>query len=356
VSRNRLLTFVLIALGIILGTIALDALLPALQLVPSIPLPDLLQNYATIFLGIFIEAAPFLLLGSLASGLISEFVKADDLARFMPRNKVPAAIVGSLMGMVFPVCECGVVPVVRRLYQKGFPLSAGIAFLLGAPVLNPVVIASTYAAFGLSPIFWARIILTFVIAVGVGLVFSVQVNPIRVLRPVSLAPLMGGKDDRRQTTDDGIRSSVVGHPSSVVGRPSFAIRLQNAFNVAADDFFDTGRYLVVGILVATTLQVFVSQSALVGLARGPVLSVIALELLAFVISVCSTVDAFIALSFVNTFSIGAIVAFLVFGPMVDIKSTMMFLGIFRRRVVLYIVILTFLATTLAGVFINLYLY
>ena len=351
-TQKRLVSFILITLAIILGTLALDALLPIVRL-PAIPLPDLLQNYVTVFLGIFIEAAPFLLLGSLAAGLIAEFVTPDDIARFFPRNKIAASIAGALLGMVFPVCECGVVPVVRRLYQKGFPISAGIAFLLGAPVLNPIVIASTYAAFGLGPIFWGRIAFTLLIAAGIGLVFSTQSNLARVIVPRTLVPVMGGMDEGRRPRLEGKPPS---HPFPAPHfRPSasISIRLQNAFSVATDEFFDMGRFLVVGALIATTLQTFVPQQTLIGIGRGPVSSVIALQLLAFVLSVCSTVDAFLALSFVNTFTVGAIIAFLVFGPMVDIKSTMLYLNVFRPRVVFYIVALCFLSSLLIGVFINL---
>jgi uncharacterized membrane protein YraQ (UPF0718 family) len=341
-----LLTFVLIVLSILLGTIALDALLPALQL-PAVPLPDLLQNYVTVFLGIFIEAVPFLLLGSVAAGLITEFVSADDIARFFPKNKVAGAFAGSLLGMLFPVCECGVVPLVRRLYQKGFPVSAGISFLLAAPVINPVVIASTYAAFGNSPIFWGRIIFTIVIAFGIGMVFSVQPNMARVVLPRSLAPVMGGIDQ------DQSAKGKVQTPARASNKPSFSLRLQRALGVASDEFFDMGKYLVLGTLIATTLQTFIPQQALMNVGQGPVSSVIALQALAFVLSVCSTVDAFLALSFVNTFTAGSIIAFLVFGPMIDIKSTLMFLNVFRPRVVFYLAALTFLSTLLVGVFINL---
>jgi uncharacterized membrane protein YraQ (UPF0718 family) len=343
------MTFVLIVLGILLGTIALDALLPALQL-PALPLPDLLQNYATVFLGIFIEAVPFLLLGSVAAGLITEFVSADDIARFFPKNKVAGAFAGSLLGLLFPVCECGVVPLVRRLYLKGFPISAGIAFLLAAPVINPVVIASTFAAFGNSPIFWGRIIFTIVIAFGIGLVFAVQPNTMRVLLPRSLAPVMGGS---------GMGNDELGMGNSKpapIQNSKFStlnLRLQRALSVASDEFFDMGKYLVLGTLIATTLQTFIPQQALVSVGSGPIMSVVALQMLAFVLSVCSTVDAFLALSFVNTFTAGSIIAFLVFGPMIDIKSTMMFLNVFRPRVVFYLMALTFLSTLLVGVFINL---
>jgi uncharacterized membrane protein YraQ (UPF0718 family) len=340
------MTFVLIVLGILLGTIALDALLPALQL-PAVPLPDLLQNYATVFLGIFIEAVPFLLLGSVAAGLITEFVSADDIARFFPRNKVAGAFAGSLLGMLFPVCECGVVPLVRRLYQKGFPISAGISFLLAAPVINPVVIASTYAAFGNSPIFWGRIIFTIVIAFGIGMIFAVQPNTMRVLLPRSLTPVMGGIDQGQRA------KGKLQTPAIASEKPSFSLRLQRALSVASDDFFDMGKYLVLGTLIATTLQTFIPQQALVNVGSGPIMSVVALQALAFVLSVCSTVDAFLALSFVNTFTAGSIIAFLVFGPMIDIKSTIMYLNVFRPRVVFYIAALTFLSTLLVGVFINL---
>ncbi|BCX05828.1 MAG: hypothetical protein KatS3mg053_3766 [Candidatus Roseilinea sp.] len=348
--QRRLSTPLLIALAILLGTIALDALMPVVRL-PAMPLPDVLQNYVTIFLGIFIEAAPFLLLGSLASGLIAEFVTADDIARLFPRNKFAGAVAGALLGMIFPVCECGVVPVVRRLYQKGFPISAGIAFLLGAPVLNPIVIASTYAAFGFGPIFWGRLTFTLLIAIGIGLVFGVQSNLARVIAPRTLAPVMGGMDDDRPMRHRAPTPGAPFAPSRPGG--SLTLRLQNAFSIATDEFFDMGRFLIIGTLIATTLQTFVPQQALIGIGRGPVTSVIALQLLAFVLSVCSTVDAFLALSFVNTFTVGSIIAFLVFGPMVDIKSTTLYLNVFRPRVVFYIIALCFLSALLIGVFINL---
>lgn len=338
-ARKRLAVVVGMMLIVILGTLALDNLLPLFGAASPLNLPDLLQNAVTIFLGIFVESAPFLLLGSLASGLVAEFVTPDDIARFTPRNRLAATVAGSVLGILFPVCECGVVPVVRRLYQKGLPVSAGIAFLLGAPVLNPIVIASTYAAFGLGPVFWGRIGFTFLIAVGVGLVFAAQPDAASVLRP--RLPSAGAHPDSTIIAVEDIQVD------------GLSRRLQRALGIAADDFFDMGRYLVAGGLIATTLQVFVPQPALAGIGAGPAGSVIALCLLAFVLSVCSTVDAFLALSFVNTFTTGSIVAFLVFGPMVDIKSTLMFLGVFRRRPVLYLILLPLLAAIAAGILVNL---
>jgi uncharacterized membrane protein YraQ (UPF0718 family) len=128
---------------------------------------------------------------------------------------------------------------------------------------------------------------------------------------------------------------------------------RQALNSAGDDFLDMGRYLVVGSLLAAALQTLVPQTVLLAVGQTPVMSVLAMQLLAFVLSVCSTVDAFIALSFAGTFATGAIVAFLTFGPMVDIKSSMMYFGVFQRRAVVYIILLAWLLTFVAGVTWNL---
>jgi hypothetical protein len=101
------------------------------------------------------------------------------------------------------------------------------------------------------------------------------------------------------------------------------------------------------------MQTLIPQSALLTVSAGPVVSVLTLIALAVILSICSTVDAFIALAFAGTFTTGSILAFLVFGPMVDIKSTLMFLGVFRRRTVTYLILLPLLMTILAGVVINL---
>jgi hypothetical protein len=334
-SRAQLLTAVAVLLALLLGTIVLDTALPALSVLPVLALPDALQNFVTVFLGIFIEAAPFLLFGSLASGLIAVYVSADDIAAFFPRSRPLATVAGALLGIAFPVCECGVVPVVRRLSQKGLPISAGIAFLLAAPVINPVVIASTYAAFGTGIVFWGRIGFTLLVAIVVGLVFIAQPQLIKVLKPRSLGVLSGAS---------GVAPA---------GPPPRGSRLQLAFSTAAEDFFDVGRYLVIGSLLAAGLQTFVPQRAMLDIGSGPIASVLALQALAYVLSVCSTVDAFLALSFSGSFTTGSIIAFLVFGPMVDIKSTLMYLGLFRQRPVIYIIALTFLLTLLIGLFINL---
>lgn len=327
VNIIRLLTGVLVLLifaGVLPGNIryALD---------------DKLQTFTTIFLGIFIEAVPFLLAGSLVSGFIAVFVDRDMITNYVPRRAVPAALTGAVMGFIFPVCECGVVPVTRRLYKKGLPLPVGITFLLSAPVINPIVLASTYVAFGFSPILIGRYLLTFLIAFAVGIIFHFA-KPEDVLRPV-------------EETGIGLINNHNNMPASTDGKEQKRGLL--AVVTAADDFLDMSRYLIIGSLLAAGMQTFIAQGVLLTFGSDSILSVIAMMVLAFVLSICSTVDAFLALSFANVFTTGSVLSFLVFGPMVDIKSALMFLGVFRRRTVLYLILLPLLFTLLFAIFINL---
>ena len=286
--------------------------------------------FSTYFLGIFIEAAPFLLLGAFISGLLEAFVQRDDLTRLIPRRILPATVVGALLGFVFPVCECGVVPVVRRLFRKGLPLSVGIALLLAAPVMNPVVFASTFIAFGWGPLLWGRFLITFIVAVTVGLVFA-RAKPAEAL----LYP------DQREVL------------TLHTGRPKWHVGLRHAGRVAIDDFFDMGRFLVIGSLLAAALQTFADSRVLLEIGQAPVRSVFAMQLLGYVLSVCSTVDAFLALSFAGSFSTGALLAFLSYGPMIDIKSTLMFSGVFRRPVVGVLIVMPLLLIALITIWMNL---
>ncbi len=321
--------------GLVLAGMVLAAVLGTGQDAGTI-----LNIFSTRFLGIFIEAAPFLLLGTLVSGLLEAFVSHDDIARWTPRNPILATIAGAFMGMVFPVCECGVVPVVRRLFNKGLPMSVGVTFLLAAPVMNPVVLVSTYIAFGLGPIWIGRFVITALVAVGVGLVFALSARPHEVLQPQSLMPVMGG-------------SGEVIPMYAVHKRPGLLAGLRQALEMAGDEFFEMGRYLIIGSMLAAGMQTLISQNVLLALGEGPVISVLVMQALAFLLSVCSTVDAFLALAFVGTFTSGSILAFLTFGPMVDIKSTLMFMGVFKRRTVLYLILLPMLMTLLIGIWINL---
>jgi uncharacterized membrane protein YraQ (UPF0718 family) len=324
----RLAMILLAMIGLGMLWIASGVLLPtALQ-----RLSERLQGVVTVFLSIVIEALPFLLAGVFTSSAIHLFVSPERVRRLAPRSLLLAALVGAWLGLLFPVCECGSVPTARRLLAKGAPLPLGLAFVLAAPAVNPVVIASTWVAFGGNPtIVLMRIGLTVVIATIVGLVLGTGIAPEQVLA--------------RLESDDVCDHDHHDHATSWLG---------TLLGHASSEFFDMGRYLVIGAAIAATLQIFVPQEALLALGQGPVLSAAALMGLAVVLSICSTVDAFVALAFANSVLPGSLLAFLVFGPMIDLKSILMLTTTFRRRTVALIVLLTVQLVLLAAVAINLY--
>lgn len=303
-----------------------------------------LSTLATIFLGIFIEALPYLLLGIIASGFIEVFVKKDLILRLLPKNRLVGILLGSVLGLLFPVCEHGVVPLTRRLFQKGMPVSMGITFMLAAPVMNPIVIASTLAAFGLGPVFWVRIILTLLIAIVTGLVFSFQKeDEILASMPEILVydcHHCGSQVNPNTLTDTGT---------------TLKEKILQSIELAGDEFFDIGLYFIIGAFLAAVLQTFVPQNILLAIGGGPVLSIFLMITLAVVLSICSTVDAFVALSFAQTFSTGSILAFLVYGPMIDIKAIMMFTRVFKKKTILYLAIIPLFLVILASLFITFYL-
>lgn len=287
------------------------------------------------FLAIVVEALPFLLLGALISGLLDSFVLPGDIARLMPRSTVLATILGAAIGLIFPVGECGVVPVARRLTIKGLPLPAGVAFLLAAPVINPIVLASTYAAFGFGPLLIGRLLLTSAVAVITGLIFALAARPQDAFRPDVLALMPSPAA-----------------PPSTTRRPSFGPGLRHALTVAVRDLLDFGRYLLLGAALAAALQLFITPEVLTEYG-GAVLPLLGLLALAFILSVSPLADAAFLLPLAGTFAPGSLLAFLVLGSMVDLKSAILFLGLYKPKAVVFLVIIPLLLIFWAGVWLNL---
>jgi len=330
--KNRGLVFAVVITVLLM---VLSSQIPLLAILPW--LWSRLSVFSTVFLGIFIEAVPFLLLGTVGSGVVEVFFNQELFQRLSPRRVFTRALAGSLMGLLFPVCECGVVPLTRRLFSKGLPLVSGIAFLLAAPVLNPIVILSTSAAFGWGWMLVGRLGLSLLIAVIVGMIFSTAQNPAEILLP-------------RQVEHN--HSFIVSPPNLPPTPPTLRQRFTRVAVIAGDEFFEMGRYLILGAILAAAMQALIPQQILLGLGQGPVTSVLLMLALAVILSICSTVDAFVALGFMGTFSPGAILAFLVFGPMVDIKTTLMYLSVFKKRAVAYLILLPFALSFLAGLLVN----
>ncbi len=318
-----------------------------------------LHSAFTLFLSLLVEAIPFLLLGVLLSSALLVFMDEGKLIAYIPKNPLLGAFVGSCVGFLFPVCECGNVPVARRLLMKGMPTSVAIGFLLAAPTINPVVIWSTWVAFrGQPEIVVLRVLFSLTIATIIAWVFSFQKDPRPLLQPL-LASRIGLL---RSSTPVRQSSPVLPEPIPVLlqsgtfllDRPGKPLRLDETIPVSAawasprdprmSQFLDNvmvelrelGGMLVLGSAIAACIQVFVPREIILNLGQGTISSIVAMMILAAVVSICSTVDSFFAISFASTFTTSSLLAFLVFGPMFDIKSVGLMLSIFRPRMIFYL--------------------
>jgi uncharacterized protein len=279
------------------------------------------------FVSIFLEALPFMLLGALIGGFIEVFVSKTVITRIVPARPLPAILLAAGLGLVFPVCECAIVPVVRRLFSKGLPLGAGIAFLLGGPIVNPLVALSTAVAYGNDPVIAGyRLASGYLIAVVMGLLIDRLFS--------RKTALVDGPGKCNAETDGGCID-----PQR---SPSIRVRLLQALRHGASDFIDIGRFLVFGAFVAGMLQTLVARGDLAGLFASLPLSVLAMMALALLLSLCSEADAFVAASFRTTLPISAQMAFMVLGPMLDLKLVAMYFRVFKKRLILVMSISTFI--------------
>jgi uncharacterized membrane protein YraQ (UPF0718 family) len=344
-----------------------------------------LNSAFTLFLSLLVEAVPFLLLGVLFSGLLQFFVDERKLVCLMPRRPFLGALVGSCIGFLFPVCECGNVPVARRLLMQGVPSSVAIGFLLAAPTINPVVFWATWTAFRDQPeIVFLRIGCSLAIATIIGWVFSAQ-SDLRPLLQTAVARAMPirtptrkevkgskGQPNPNPETSSLLQSGTyfLGQSEQPVDALNFQATAMAAVATAGKPFSDKlnlmlegmiqelrelGGVLVLGSAIAAILQAFVPREAILALGQSPVTSILAMMLLAVIVSICSTVDSFFALSFSSTFTTGSLLAFLVYGPMIDLKGIGLMLAIFKARSVFYLLALAGLMTFLASLLVNLYL-
>lgn len=349
-----------------------------------------LASAFTLFMSLLVEAFPFLLIGVLFSSALLFLIDEGKLVKWLPRNPLLGALLGSLIGFLFPACECGNVPVARRLLLQGAPAAVAIGFLLAAPTINPIVIWATWTAFRDQPeIVVFRVLGSLAIATIVGWVFSAQVDMRPLLQPAlanampappgsaeaekptllqsgtfmlgggSLSGLPGGAASRLAGTRSGEqpqRFEAMAYQSVMAAElalpKAWGDRLRLFLDNTLQELRELGGVLVIGSAIAACIQVFVPREVILGLGQSPVTSIGAMMVLAGVVSICSTVDSFFALSFAGTFTGGSLVAFLVYGPMIDLKAIGLLLSVFKPRAIFYLFILITQLTFLYSLFLN----
>ncbi|MEB3156949.1 MAG: permease [Cyanobacteriota bacterium] len=317
----------------------------------------LAQRFATawaLFQGLLIEALPFLLLGVLIATGARWLSPGGRWLRRLPAHPVLGPLTGAGLGLALPACECGNVPVARRLLAAGTPVGTALGFLFAAPVLNPIVLASTWAAFPDRPwLLLLRPLGAVVVAVGLALLLGLLgegalltgelLEERRLSRPLSELSLL----ERRS----GLLGAPAVPPSPPPpSRPTAAELLRHG----STEFLTLSLVLVAGCAIAALVQTLLPRQWFLTLGGQPTLSILALMLFALVVSVCSSVDAFLALGFAAQITPGALLAFLLLGPVIDLKLFGLLGQLFRPRALLLTLAGSALMVLLIGQLVNLW--
>lgn len=298
-------------------------------------IPNSVLQMSTIFLSIVIEALPFVLLGCLISGALQVFLTPERVKRWLPDNRFLSILTGSVLGFFFTSCECGIVPIVHQFVKKGVPVHTAFAFMLTAPIINPIVIFSTFIAFGNS---WEmagwRMVGSFVVAliIGIWLAYFQKESVLKTKIQQTI-----DHNHHHNHHHDHIHGTNK-HEEVKIGRiKQLSQQTGHVLTHSIDEFFDTGRYLIVGGLIAASMQTYLPTRVMLTLGSTKILAIIIMLLLAFTMSLCSEADAFIGSSLLSLFGTAPVVAFLVFGPMVDIKNLLMMKRYFNGRFILMLI-------------------
>ena len=308
------------------ATILVFALIKIFGYFLPIDLPKQVQDFITLSLGVIIEALPFVMLGLFFSIIVRLWLPNDWLLKYLPKQPFLRRALISLLGVFMPVCECGNLPLARGLLAKGLTPAESLTFLLAAPILNPVTIITTQQAFSDdNTVLIARILGGFLIANLIGWIYS-STRQDAMLRPEFIAICKEKKDNSN--------------------------RLVEALNFFKHETRSMMPALVIGAMVAGFIQVVVPRETILLLGNSPAWSVLVMAVLAFVVSICSSVDAFFALAFRGSFTSGSLVSFLTFGPMIDVKMLSLMRTTYRRNILLQVSVLVFLMSMLIGLVVN----
>lgn len=315
-----------LAIGLIIVIEALS--LRSLTADLSFTIPRQAQDFMTFAASILIESLPFVVLGILLSIIVRVWLPPNALSKWLPKRGWPRRLFISCFGVFLPACECGNLPLARGLVARGFTPAESLTFLLAAPIINPITLITTHQAFQTDiSILITRAAGAIVIANVIGWFFSRHPRPQTMLTPAFIAACKRPDEHAHNRSRQSLK----------------------LFNQELATILPA---LCIGAVIAGLIQVIVPRSVLVEIGADPLLSIGVMMLLAFVVAICSNVDAFFALAFSTTFSTGSIVAFLVFGPMIDIKMLSLMRTTYTAKTLVQVGVLVALMSLCLGLGVN----
>ena len=323
-----------------------------------------MRDIAIYFTTIMLEAIPFLLLGTLISAIIEEFVSEERISKMIPKNRVLGSLVGIFLGLFIPACDCAVIPIAMRLKKKKVPTNVIVSFMLASPIISPVVLLSTFFAFGetekmllfgleMPKLFVYRTIFGILVALVVGIVLDIVCKDLVLKEEGSVVNHEYHCHHHHEHEHihtchhhhEGCSCSTHEKETGPIGR------VKNIINIMYGDFMGIISYMAVGAILAATMQILLPISNIGGIVQNKYISTFIMMLLAFALSLCSTSDAFIARTFMNSLSKNSILAFILLGPMIDIKNTIVLNKSFNKKFVIVLIGTIFLTVYLISCFI-----
>jgi uncharacterized membrane protein YraQ (UPF0718 family) len=286
------------------------------------------ESLILIFASIIWEALPFIVLGVLLAGVLEEFVPQQAIARVIPKNHFLAVCTGGVLGLVFPMCDCGIIVVMRRLLRKGLPLSVCVSYMLAGPIVQVAVILSTAFAFSGNPLYGSAVNVVLIrcaggyfVAVLTGLLVDAMEQRYGLANLVH-PTVLRGLNAKLEVIEENNGPRTIGD------------RLGNISATALADFMDIMPFLVIGAFLASAGRLWIQSAKLEDVFQNsPPLAILAMMGLGFAFCVCSKADAFIAVNFPMYWPAASKLAFLIFGPMLDFKLVLMYTRVFRARLI-----------------------
>lgn len=276
---------------------------------------DVINKFALIFSSIMLEAIPFILIGAMLSAFMQVFLTEAIIEKAIPKSVLLGSLGAGLLGLIFPICECATVPITRGLMKKGVPINVGITYMLAAPIVNPLVILSTYYAFNGN-------IKIVALRVGIGFLIAVISGLIMLFLEEDKSFMKYGVIESNKICSCGCNT--YGKNNS---------KLSMLFNHGITELYEIGKYFIVGAALAATFQILVPKDKLALLGTNPIIGIVIMLGFAFLVSLCSEADAFVASAFLGSFSFGAVMGFLLLGPMVDLKNALMLFSTYKKSFV-----------------------
>lgn len=294
-----------------------------------------MKNISILFLSIVFEALPFLLLGAFLSAIIERFVSEERMTKLFPKNIFLGSLVGVFLGFFLPACDCAVIPVSKKLIEKKVPVSVAVSFMLASPIINPVVLLSTYTAFSKvnMQLFYYRFVLGIIIAFIVGIIMGLIFPFDDVLKEGSGKVHCHCEEDEDEEFAELKKYEIKEH--------TFLKDIGFILRHTGEDLFDVLKFLMVGAVIASLIQVFLPRDIMMMFQSNKILSIFVLMVFAYLISLCSTSDSFVGRSLLSSFGSAGILGYLLLGPMIDIKNTIVLFGNYKKKFVFVFIGLIF---------------